>query len=172
MEIVSKFVVGSDQGVDEFFDVKKAFIRNSYQEIVASEIIENYIKEDFDHRKTINVLNDFSNQLIMVFADQQPVGYCFFQTGFSYPEASENQKMTAIKEFSILQEYDLPEVRLSLWKKVRSAIQFADSIWINIRENDSEIQYFKDQKFVFVKDTVSEPFNLPSFIYKLDLKKL
>ena len=172
MEVVSKFVVGSDQGVDEFFDVKKAFIRNSYQEIVASEIIENYIKEHFDHRKMINVLNDLSNQLIMVFADQQPVGYCFFQTGFSYPEASENQKMTAIKEFSILQEYDLPEVRLSLWNKVKSAIQFADSIWINIRENDSEIQFFKDQKFVFVKDTVSEPFNLPSFIYKLDLKKL
>lgn len=171
MEIVSKFVVGSDQGVDEFFDVKKAFIRNSYQEIVSSEIIENYIKEHFDHRKMINVLNDFSNQLIMVFADQQPVGYCFFQTGSSYPEASESQKMTAIKEFSILQEYDLPEVRPSLWNKVRSAIQFADSLWINIAKNDSKIQFFKDQKFVFVKDTVLEPFNLPSSIYELDLKK-
>ena len=61
MEIVSKFVVGSDQGVDEFFDVKKAFIRNSYQEIIAPEIIDNYIKEHFDHRKMINILNDFSN---------------------------------------------------------------------------------------------------------------
>lgn len=171
MEIVSKFVVGSDQGVDEFFDVKKAFIRNSYQEIVASEIIENYIKEHFNHRKTINVLNDFSNQLIMVFGNQQPVGYCFFQTGSSYPEAVESQKMTAIKEFCILQEYDLPEVRLSLWNKVRSAIQFADSLWINIAKNDSKIQFFKNQKFVFVKDTVLDPFNLPSSIYELDLNK-
>lgn len=172
MEIVSKFVIGSDQGVDELFDVKKAFIKNLYQEIVAPEIIENYIKEHFDHRKMINILNDFSNQLIMVYTDQQPVGYCFFQTGSFYPDADENQKMTAITEFSILQEYDLPEVRLSLWNKVKSAIQFADSIWINIMENNSQIQFFKDQKFVLVNDTVSEPFSLPSSIYELKLKNL
>ena len=171
MEIVSKFVIGSDQGMDEFFDVKKAFIRESYKEILTSEEIENYIAENFDQRKMINVLNDFSNQLIMVFADQKPVGYCFFQGGFSYPDAKENQKMTAITEFAILPEYDLPDVKNALWKKVKSAIQFTDSIWMNINDDDAQLDFFKDQNFVFVKKTISEPFNLPSSIYELDLKK-
>ncbi|WP_129536493.1 hypothetical protein [Chryseobacterium sp. 3008163] len=152
MEIVSKFVIGSDQGMDEFFDVKKAFIRESYEDIITSEEIENYIAENFDQRKMINVLNDFSNQLIMVFADQKPVGYCFFQGGLSYPDAKENQKMTAITEFAILPENDLPDVKNILWKKVKSAIQFTDSIWINISDNDAQLDFFKDQQFAFVKN--------------------
>lgn len=171
MEIVSKFIIGSDQGMDEFFDVKKEFIRESYKEILTSEEIENYIAENFDQRKMINVLNDFSNQLIMVFADQKPVGYCFFQGGLSYPDAKENQKMTSITEFAILPEYDLPEVKNTLWQKVKSAIQFTDSIWMNINDNDAQFDFFKDQQFVFVKKSTSEPFNLPSSIYELDLKK-
>jgi len=171
MEIVSKFVIGSDQGMDEFFDVKKAFIRKSYKKIITSEEIENYIAANFDQRKMINVLNDFSNQLIMVFADQKPVGYCFFQGGFSYPDAKEDQKMTAITEFAILPEYDLPEIKNALWKKVKSAIQFTHSIWVNINDNDAQLDFFKDQQFTFVKKSTSEPFNLPSSIYELDLKK-
>lgn len=170
MEIVSKFVIGSDQGMDEFFDVKKEFIRESYKEI-STEKIEKYIAENFDQRKMINVLNDFSNQLIMVFADQKPVGYCFFQGGLSYPDAKENQKLTAITEFAILPEYDLPDVKNNLWKKIKSAIQFTDSIWMNISDNDAQLDFFKDQQFVFVKKSTSEPFTLPSSIYELDLKK-
>lgn len=170
MEIVSKFVIGSDQGMDDFFDVKKEFIRESYKEI-STEKIENYIAENFDQRKMINVLNDFSNQLIMVFADQSPVGYCFFQGGFSYPDAKENQKMTAITEFAILPEYDVADIKNALWKKVKSAIQFTDSIWTNMSDNDAQLDFFKDQQFVFVKKSMSEPFTLPSSIYELDLKK-
>lgn len=171
MEIVSKFVIGSDQGMDEFFDVKKTFIRESYNVVITSEEIENYIAENFDQRKMINILNDFSNQLIMVFADQKPVGYCLFQGGFSYPDAKENQKMTAITEFAILPEYDLQDVKNALLKKVKSAIQFTDSIWMNISDNDAQLNFFKDQQFMFVKKSTSEPFNLPSSIYELDLKK-
>ncbi len=170
MEIISKFVIGSDQGIDELFELKKVFIIHSYKDNTPSEIIENYIKEHFDHRKMINILNDFSNQLIMVYVNQHPAGYCFFRSGLSYPGAPEHHKMTAITEFAILSEYDLPEVKIALWNKVKAAIQFTESIWINIHDDDAQLQFFKDQKFLFLTKTVSEPFSLPSSIYELNLK--
>ncbi|MEI7489394.1 MAG: hypothetical protein WCJ72_18665 [Chryseobacterium sp.] len=168
MEIVSKFAVGSDKGVDDLFDVKKAVIRHIYKEHIPLDTIENFIKKHFDHRKMINILNDLSNQLIMVFVDDQPAGYCLFKSGSSYSDLSEGKKMTELMEFGILPEYD-SEVRLSLWNKVKSAIKFTESIWINIDQNSPHLQFFNDNGFIFVKDSVSEIFDAPSQIYELDL---
>lgn len=170
MEIISKFIVGSDQGIDELFDLKKAYIRDSYNRIVSSELIENYIREYFDQRKMINILNDFSNQIIMVYVDQQPAGYCFFKSGSSYREDTE-QKMTEIIELIVLSEYNLPEVKKSLWNKVKTAIQFTENIWINVRDHDKQIQFLEENKFLFVKKAVSEPFSLPSSVYELTINK-
>jgi len=169
MEIFSKFAVGSDKGVDDLFDVKKAFIRDTYKEIVSSEAIENYIKEHLDHRKMINILNDLSNQLIMVFVDEQPAGYCLFKSGSGYSDASVDKKMTEIIDFGILSEYNSSEVRISLWNKVKSAIKFTDSIWININQNHPQLEFFKDNGFEFVKESASEPFGIASSIYELNI---
>lgn len=70
--------------------------------------------------KMINVLNNFSNQLIMVFADDKHVGYCFFHGGLNLSEANENPKMTAIKEFAILPEYDLSDIKKQSLEKSNS----------------------------------------------------
>lgn len=169
MEIVSKFAVGSDKGIDDLFDVKKAVIRNTYKEIIPSETIENHIKQHFDHRKMINILNDLSNQLIMVFVDDQPAGYCLFKSGSSYSDSSESKKMTEIINFSIIPEYDLADVKLSLWNKVKSSIKFTDSVWINSNQNDPQFEFFKKNGFNFVKDSVSEPFAIASYIYELNI---
>nr|WP_314495729.1 hypothetical protein [uncultured Chryseobacterium sp.] len=170
MEIISKFVIGSDQGIDELFELKKAYIRHSYSRAVSSELIENYIRENFDRRKMINILNDFSNQVIMVYADQQPAGYCFFKSGSSYREDTE-QKMTEITELIILSEYDLPEIKKSLWNKVKTAIQFTENIWINLYDLDKQIPFLEENKFLLVKKAVSEPFSLPSSVYELTINK-
>ncbi|MFP3594259.1 hypothetical protein [Chryseobacterium sp. SIMBA_038] len=169
MEIISKFAVGSDKGVDDLFDVKKAFIRDTYKEIASSETIENYIKEHLDHRKMINILNDLSNQLIMVFVDDQPAGYCLFKSGSSYSDASKGKKMTEIINFGILSEYNSSEVRISLWNKVKSAIKFTDSIWVNINQNHPQLEFFKDNGFLLVKESASEPFGIASSIYELNI---
>lgn len=171
MEIVSKFAVGSDKGVDDLFDVKKAFIRDTYKEDFPSETIENYIKEHLDHRKMINVLNDLSNQLIMVFVDDEPAGYCLFKSGSGYPDAPEGKKMTEIIGFGIVSEYNSSEVKASLWNKVKSAIKFTDSIWINIHQNHPQLDIFKDNGFDFVKESISEPFGMASSIYELNISK-
>ncbi|ASK32288.1 hypothetical protein CEY12_20335 [Chryseobacterium sp. T16E-39] len=170
MEIISKFTVGSDQGIDYLFSVMRPYIRNRYQEIISPEKIEEYLAEYVEYKKMINVLNDLSTQLIMVFVDDEPVGYCLFKSGSSYSGSPEGKRMTEIIDFALLPEYDLPEVRQSLWNKSRSAITFTDSIWINTTENDPIVRFFKDLGFLFVKDTVLKNFSVPSGIFELELK--
>ncbi|MBK1895603.1 hypothetical protein [Chryseobacterium paridis] len=170
MEIISKFTVGSDQGIDHLFAVMRPYIRTTYQEIISAEKIEEYLSEHVEYRKMINVLNDLSTQLIMVFADNEPVGYCLFKSGSVYPNSPEGKRMTEIIDFAILPEYDQAEVRQSLWNKSRSAITFTDSIWISIADNDSMLSFFTTIGFSFVKDTTLKAFSLPAKIYELELK--
>lgn len=170
MEIISKFTVGSDQGIDNLFGVMRPYIRNTYQEIISSEKIEEYLSEHVEYRKMINVLNDLSTQLIMVYVDGEPVGYCLFKSGSSYPDSHEGKRMTEIIDFAILPEYNQPEVRQSLWNKSRSAITFTDSIWIRLSHQDTMIDFFKNKEFSFIKDTVLKAFSIPAGIYELELK--
>ncbi|MDH6252957.1 hypothetical protein M2347_002684 [Chryseobacterium sp. H1D6B] len=169
MEIISKFTVGSDQGIDELFDVMAPVIRNTYKNTVPSEKIEEYIKAHLNARKMINTLNNLSNQLIMVYADHQPAGYSLIKGGSTYPGASEGERMTELGGFAVLPEYDSPELRSSLWKKTRSAIQFTDSIWINIIENDTLLPFLKECGFGLVENTVLEPFSSASYIYRMKI---
>lgn len=169
MEIISKFTVGSDQGIDNLFAVMRPYIRNTYQEIISSEKIEEYLREHVEYRKMINVLNDLSTQLIMVFVNNEPVGYCLFKSGSVYSNSPEGKRMTEIIDFSILPEYDSAEVRQSLWNKSRSAITFTDSIWITIKENAPVVSFFKDKGFVFKENAVTKTFSLPGHIYELEL---
>jgi hypothetical protein len=169
MDIVSKFTVGSDQGIDELFAVMAPAIRNTYKNTTSSEKIEEYIKVHLDARKMINTLNNLSNQLIMVYADDQPAGYSLIKSGSSYIGAPEGERMTELGAFAVLTEYDSPELRSSLWKKSRSAIQFTDSVWINIIENDSMLPFLKDNGFELVENTVLEPFSAASHIYRMKI---
>ncbi|MBT2622677.1 MULTISPECIES: hypothetical protein [Chryseobacterium] len=171
MEIISKFTVGSDQGIDNLFAVMRPYIRNAYHENISPEKIEEYLSEHVEYRKMINILNDLSTQLIMVFADNEPVGYCLFKSGSTYSGSSEGKRMTEIIDFAILPEYDQPEVRQSLWSKSRSAITFTDSIWISIAENSPIISFLKDHGFIFKENIILKAFSLPGHIYELDIKK-
>lgn len=169
MEIISKFTVGSDQGIDQLFAVMRPYIRSTYKEHVSSEKIEEYLSEHVEYRKMINTLNDLSIQLIMVYVDDEPAGYCLFKSGSGYSGSPEGKRMTEIIDFAILPEYNTPEIQLSLWKKSRSAITFTDSIWIIIAENDSRIQFFKDQGFLVKENTLLKTFPLPGHIYELEI---
>jgi hypothetical protein len=169
MEIISKFTVGSDQGIDNLFAVMRPYIRNKYKELISSEKIEEYLNEHVEYKKMIHNLNDLSTQLIMVFADNEPVGYCLFKSGSSYPDSPEGKRMTEIIDFAILPEYNQPEVRQSLWNKSRSAITFTDSVWIKIDENDPIVSFFKDKGFTIKESTVLRAFSLPGHIYELEI---
>lgn len=169
MEIISKFTVGSEEGISDLIAIIDSSVYTLHKDFVSEEDIQKY-RNQIDPRKMINDLNDLSNQLIMTYADQRPVGYSIIKSGSLYPGIGEGKRATEIS-FAIISEFSTPEIRQSLWKKCRSAVSFTDVIWINILAHDPLLEFLKESGFVAVADSQSEPFQLPSHILAMEVGK-
>jgi len=170
MDIISKFTVGSEEGISDLITIMDAAAYALHKELVSEEEIKKYIKNDIDPRKMINELNDLSNQLIITYANLQPVGYSIVKSGSGHPTLPEGKKTTEIS-FVILPESDSTEIRQSLWKKCRSAVSFTDVVWINIMTHDPLLEFLKESGFTVASDSKAGPFQLPSKILTLEITK-
>lgn len=169
MKVISKFTVGSDEGVDDLFTIIKSSVDTIYKEFISQEQINQYI-EGWDPRKMINELNNLSNQLIITYADQKPVGYGILKSGSGYPGFPEEKRLTEL-HFVIIPEYNTPEIRESLWKKCRSAASFTNIIWANILTQDPLLEFLKESGFNIKENAKTEPFQLPSYIVEIQISK-
>ncbi|AZA84013.1 hypothetical protein C1637_16090 [Chryseobacterium lactis] len=170
MDIISKFTVGSEEGISDLITIIDSSTYSLHKDFVSEDKIQNYIKNEIDPRKMINDLNDLSNQLIMTYADQRPVGYSILRSGSIYSGLPDGKRATEIS-FVILPEFDTQEIRQSLWKKSRSAASFTDIIWINMLAHDPLFDFFKESGFTVAIDSQAGPFQLPSHILTLEINK-
>ncbi|PIF46244.1 hypothetical protein CLU96_3268 [Chryseobacterium sp. 52] len=170
MNIISKFTVGSEEGISDLITIIDASVYALHKEYVSSEDIKKYIENDIDPRKMINDLNDLSNQLIITYVDNHPAGYSILKSGFSHPVLPEEKRATEMI-FVILPEFDSPETRESLWKKSRSAASFTDMIWINIMAHDPLSAFLKESGFTIAADASAGPFQLPSHLLQFEISK-
>ncbi|WP_288447229.1 hypothetical protein [uncultured Chryseobacterium sp.] len=170
MDIISKFTVGSEEGISDLIAIIDSSVYTLHKDFVSEEEIKKYIQDEIDPRKMINDLNDLSNQLIMTYADQKPIGYSMIKSGSLHPGIPDGKKATEIS-FVILSEFDSPETRQSLWKKCRSAVSFTDVVWINMLDNDPLSEFLKEIGFISVFGSKTGPFQLPSHILELEINK-
>ena len=170
MDIISKFTVGSEEGISDLITIIDSSVYTLYKEFVSEEDIKKYIQHEIDPRKMINDLNNLSNQLIMTYADQKPIGYSIIKSGSLHPGVPEGKRATEIS-FVILSEFDSPETRQSLWKKCRSAVSFTDIIWIIMLDHDPLEAFLKESGFVAASSTKAGPFQLPSHILEMEINK-
>ncbi|PQA94024.1 hypothetical protein B0A69_10570 [Chryseobacterium shigense] len=170
MNIISKFTVGSEEGISDLINIIDASVYALHKGLVPETDIKKYIEEEIDPRKMINDLNDLSNQLIITYADNQPAGYSILKSGLSHPALPEEKKATEMS-FVILPEFDSPETRTSLWKKSKSAASFTDVIWINIMAHDPLSDFLKESGFSVAADATAGPFQLASHILQLEISK-
>ncbi|MDR6487139.1 hypothetical protein J2799_001624 [Chryseobacterium vietnamense] len=170
MDIISKFTVGSEEGISDLITIIDSSIYTLHKEFVSEEDIKKYIQHEIDPRKMINDLNDLSNQLIMMYADQKPIGYSIIKSGSLHMGIPEGKRATEIS-FVILSEFDTPQTRQSLWKKCRSAISFTDIIWTNMLDHDPLSEFLKESGFIAMESSKTGPFQLPSHILELEINK-
>ncbi|MDW9378825.1 hypothetical protein [Chryseobacterium sp. JV558] len=170
MDIISKFTVGSEEGISDLITIIDSSIYALHKDFVTEEDIKKYIHNEIDPRKMINDLNDLSNQLIMTYADQKPVGYSIIKSGSLHPGIPEGKRATEIS-FVILSEFDSPETRQSLWKKCRSAVSFTDIVWTNMLDHDPLSEFLQENGFISAVDSKAGPFLLPSHILELEINK-
>lgn len=170
MSIVSKFVIGSDQGVSDFLNLKKLSFINLHEKLMNENEINKYFEEHFEERKIITELNDLSNQLIITYKEDLPVAYCFIKSGSRHSALPEEKRTTEI-DFAIVPEHHSEEIRTSLYNKFISATKFTDIIWINILKNNILNEFLKNKGFMFIENSSDNELNLPMNILSLELLK-
>ncbi|MET3037688.1 hypothetical protein ABXT08_16425 [Chryseobacterium sp. NRRL B-14859] len=170
MEIISKFTVGSEEGISDLITIIDSSVYSLHKDFVSEDDIKSYINNEIDPRRMINELNNLSNQLVMTYADQRPVGYSIIKSGSVYPGIPEGKRATEIS-FVIIPDLDTPEIRQSLWKKCRAAVSFTDEIWINMLTHDPLLDFLKENGFTVIADDQTGPFRLPSYILKMEIHK-
>lgn len=167
MNIISKFTVGSEEGISDLITIIDSSVYAMYKVLVPEEDIKGYISNDIDPRKMINDLNDLSTQLIITYLDGKPVGYSILKSGTAHSSVPEGKRATEMN-FVILPEFDSSEIRDSLWKKSKAATSFTDIIWINMMSHDPLTDYLKESGFTVGTDAVAGPFKLPSQILQFN----
>ncbi|MCL8538367.1 hypothetical protein [Chryseobacterium gallinarum] len=168
MEIISKFMIGSEEGISDLITIIDSSVYALHKDFVSEEDIRQYINNEIDPRKMINELNNLSNQLVMTYADQQPAGYSLIKSGSVYPGIVAGKRATEIS-FVIIPDFNTPEIRQSLWKKCRAAVSFTDEIWINMLTHDPLLEFLKENGFTQIDTAQTGPFSLPSCILKMEI---
>lgn len=160
MNIISKFTVGSEKGIDIFLALKKTHLTEMHNAFVDPVKLKSYIENDLDRRTVINDLNDLSTQLIVVFDvdDDKALGYAVIRNNFNQPAVLENKRAVNLS-FFILPEYNIPEVHQSLWQKCFSVTKNY-SHWIELPANDPLIPFFESLKFKIAEESKLEPFDI------------
>ncbi len=164
MNIVSKFTVGSEDGIGQLFFLREAQIREMYANVTPPSGLLIYIKAELNYESAINELNDLSTQMIIVSVDNEPVGFAIFKHSPNFPDILLGKKALHYSSFFILPEHDLPEVCSSLWQKCLSVTKSYDAHWIEVLENDPLIPFLESCGFIKHTQSLMPPFDQRSFI--------
>ncbi|GGG64925.1 hypothetical protein [Epilithonimonas arachidiradicis] len=162
MNIISKFTVGSERGVDLLLELKEVQLKEMYQDLLDANELEIFLENELDRRTIINELNDLSTQLIIVFQEEKAVGYAILKNSFEQPKILEGQKAIQFS-FFVLHDYHKSEVFQSLWEKCLSVTRNY-SHWTEIPENDLLIPTLESFGFNISEQLLLKPFDLPGYV--------
>ncbi|WP_267740751.1 hypothetical protein [Myroides injenensis] len=163
MDIISKFTIASEEGLNYLFDLRSAQYTQMYQQTIAADALNNYIATQLNPKEAILELNDLSTQMLSVFVKDQPVGYVLIKQTPS-PKVLEDLTVINYASFFIRPEYYLPEVKESLCNKSLSLTRNYDAIWIEVLQDDPLISSLEEWGFKIEEQSLMAPFGKASFI--------
>ncbi|MDP9079596.1 MAG: N-acetyltransferase [Bacteroidota bacterium] len=145
--IVTKFTIGTEQGVDTLLFLTSAIAREKFSGRIPDQKLDDYINKNFNHETLTIELNSMSNQYLVVYADDEPAGYARVTSKGWRPELFEGKTLARIADFGVLAKHDDPLVRKSLFEKCLSISTMQQVIWISEYENNPYLNFFESYGF-------------------------
>jgi len=163
MQIISKFTIGSEEGLSYLFSLRRKHITQEYEGLVEAQQLQRYLLNQVDPKQAILELNDLSTQMLTVFVDEIPAGYALIKQT-EEPAILKDRKVIQFERFYIDPAYDTAEVRESLWKKCKSITASYEAIWMEVHSNNPLLSYFEAEGFQIHEQTKMQPFAFESVI--------
>ncbi|WP_286857370.1 MULTISPECIES: N-acetyltransferase [Sphingobacterium] len=148
MNIITRFTVASDEGIDVLLFLTKKLAEEKFLGLLEPDILATYIAQDFNKKTLVTELNSMSSQWLVVYADRKPVGYARVTSKGKKPVLLENKRAIRIADFAILKEYSAIEIKKALFEKCLSICKHLDGVWINEYFSNPCIDFFENHGFV------------------------
>lgn len=154
MQIITKFTIATDQGVETLLMLTKELAIQKYASLVSGPLLDQYILENFNKQTLITEVNSMSNQWLVVYADGVPAGYVRITTRGKKPQVLEGKRAVRIADFGILKKYAAPAIRDSLLEKCLAVCKSHEGVrvWINEHLESSLPQLFESKGFTREKE--------------------
>jgi hypothetical protein len=146
-EIVTKFTIGTEQGISALLFLTEAIAREKFVGKIAGQELEDYISRNFNKDALMIELNSMSNQYLIVYADDEPAGYARVTSKGVRPAFFDNKTLARIADFGVLTKYNDPLISKALFEKCLSISTMQQVIWISEYENNPYLDFFEGYGF-------------------------
>jgi hypothetical protein len=146
-KIVTKFTIGTEEGINTLLFLTAAIAREKYQGKVLEQELEGYISEKFNKDVLMMELNSLSNQYLVVYADDEPAGYAKVSSKGVRPAFFDGKTVIRIAEFGVLAKYDDRQTNKSLFEKCISITNMQQMVWISECEGNQYLDFFESYGF-------------------------
>lgn len=147
MDIITKFTIASDEGMDVLSFLTKELAREKFSNLLEPSILTTYIENNFNEKTLVTELNSMSSQWLVVYADHKPAGYARITTKGKKILLLEHKRVIRIADFAVLKEYSEIEIKKSLFEKCLSICKHYEAIWINEYLSNPFIDFFESKGF-------------------------
>jgi hypothetical protein len=146
-KIVTKFIIGNEQGINDLLVITSTTARERFKGKVPDQELENYINANFSKDALMVELNSMSNQYLMVYTDDEPAGYVRVTSKGTRPEFFAKKTLARIADFGVLAKYNDPLISKSLFEKGLSISNMQQVIWISEFEGSPYLDFFESYGF-------------------------
>ena len=153
MGIITKFIIATEQGRGILAALAKEIATEKFISLIEPQQLEDYITKKFNDKNLIAEMNSMSNQWLVVYVGDVPVGYACITSNGRKPENHDDARMMRIADFGILEKYNNTAVRLSLLEKCLNISKSYDGLWINEYKGNPLIAFFESEGFVMQNET-------------------
>lgn len=116
-KIKTKFTIASEEGIALLQMLGEKRGQEKYAGVFDTSQLENYLYDKFNTATIVSNLNTFSNQLIVVYVEDQPAGYAYFSGNGAVPEELKDKRVVHLVDFELLDQYKESGAREFLMEK-------------------------------------------------------
>ncbi|PSK93513.1 N-acetyltransferase [Taibaiella chishuiensis] len=154
MNIITKFTVATEQGIDTLLSLTHALAREQYAALLDPADLDHYISRRFNIKTLTAEINSLANQWLVVYADNNAAGYARITGKGARPGILEGKRAIRIADFGILRQYTDPAVAAALFDKCLSVCQPYDHTWLQEYTGSPLNSLLERHGFVRQPDTV------------------
>ncbi|MEH6305916.1 GNAT family N-acetyltransferase [Olivibacter sp. CPCC 100613] len=147
MRIVTKFTVGTEQGINDLIELTSTIATEKFKHLLDSSTLENYISVHFNEEELIREINSLSNQWLIVYVEDKAVGYARLTSKGERPAHLSQQRLIRIADFGVLPNYHEQTVKKSLLDKCESVAKSYKLAWINEYLENPLLGFFEANGF-------------------------